>query len=72
VLGAAIDPLTLAELLELTPAAAVDLCEQAFQARLLVVSGRDYEFAKTSSGRSCTPPRLSRHGWPTTGGRPTC
>jgi DNA-binding SARP family transcriptional activator len=45
VLGAAIDPLTLAELLELTPAAAVDLCEQAFQARLLVVSGRDYEFA---------------------------
>ena len=45
VLGAAIDPLTLGELLELTPAAAVDLCEQAFQARLLVVSGRDYEFA---------------------------
>jgi DNA-binding SARP family transcriptional activator len=45
VLGAAIDPLTLAELLELTPAAAVDLCEQALQARLLVVSGRDYEFA---------------------------
>ena len=45
VLGAAIDPLTLAELLELTSAAAVDLCEQALQARLLVVSGRDYEFA---------------------------
>jgi DNA-binding SARP family transcriptional activator len=45
VLGAAIDPLTLAELLELTPAAAVDLCEQALSARLLVVSGRDYEFA---------------------------
>ena len=45
VLGAAIDPLTLGELLELTPAAAVDLCEQALQARLLVVSGRDYEFA---------------------------
>jgi DNA-binding SARP family transcriptional activator/tetratricopeptide (TPR) repeat protein len=45
VLGAAIDPLTLGELLELTPAAAVDLCEQAFGARLLVVSGRDYEFA---------------------------
>ncbi len=44
-LGAAIDPLTLGELLELTPAAAVDLCEQALQARLLVVSGRDYEFA---------------------------
>jgi len=45
VLGAAIDPLTLGELLELAPAAAVDLCEQALQARLLVVSGRDYEFA---------------------------
>ncbi|HYB88988.1 MAG TPA: AAA family ATPase, partial [Streptosporangiaceae bacterium] len=45
VLGAAIDPLTLGELVELTPAAAVDLCEQALQARLLVVSGRDYEFA---------------------------
>jgi DNA-binding SARP family transcriptional activator len=45
VLGAAIDPLTLGELLEVTPAAAVDLCEQALQARLLVVSGRDYEFA---------------------------
>ena len=45
VLGAAIDPLTLAELLELTPATAVELCEQVFQARLLVVTGRDYEFA---------------------------
>ena len=45
VLGAEIDPLTVAELLELTPPAAVDLCEQALQARLLVVSGRDYEFA---------------------------
>jgi tetratricopeptide (TPR) repeat protein len=45
VLGVAIDPLTLGELLELTPAAAVELCEQALQARLLVVSGRDYEFA---------------------------
>ena len=45
VLGAAIDPLTLGELLQLTPAAAVELCEQALQARLLVVSGRDYEFA---------------------------
>jgi DNA-binding SARP family transcriptional activator len=45
VLGATIDPLTLAELLEFPPATTVDLCEQAFQARLLVVSGRDYEFA---------------------------
>jgi DNA-binding SARP family transcriptional activator len=45
VLGAAIDPLALGELLHLTPAAAVERCEQALQARLLVVSGRDYEFA---------------------------
>ena len=45
VLGAAIDPLTLGELLQLTPATAVELCEQALAARLLVVSGRDYEFA---------------------------
>ena len=45
VLGAAIDPLTLGELLQLAPAAAVERCEQALQARLLVVSGRDYEFA---------------------------
>ena len=45
VLGAAIDPLILGELLQLTPAAAVERCEQALQARLLVVSGRDYEFA---------------------------
>jgi DNA-binding SARP family transcriptional activator/predicted ATPase len=45
VLGAAIDPLTLGELLQLTPATAVERCEQALQARLLTVSGRDYEFA---------------------------
>ncbi|HTX28725.1 MAG TPA: AAA family ATPase [Streptosporangiaceae bacterium] len=45
VLGAAIDPLTLGELLQLTPAAAVERCEQALAARLLVISGRDYEFA---------------------------
>jgi len=45
VLGAAIDPLTLGELLQLTPAAAVERCEQALAAGLLVVSGRDYEFA---------------------------
>ncbi|HEY6313259.1 MAG TPA: AAA family ATPase [Streptosporangiaceae bacterium] len=45
VLGAAIDPLTLGELLQVAPANAVERCEQALQARLLVVSGRDYEFA---------------------------
>jgi DNA-binding SARP family transcriptional activator len=45
VLGSAIDPLALGELLQLTPAAAVGRCEQALQARLLVVSGRENEFA---------------------------
>ena len=45
VLGAAFDPLVLAELLDQAPAAVLDLCAQALQARLLIVSGRDYEFA---------------------------
>jgi DNA-binding SARP family transcriptional activator/tetratricopeptide (TPR) repeat protein len=45
VLGATVDPLALSALLDLTPAAAVELCEAALEARLLVISGRDYEFA---------------------------
>lgn len=45
VLGAAVDPLALATVLDLTPAATLELCDQALRARLLVVSGRDYEFA---------------------------
>jgi DNA-binding SARP family transcriptional activator/predicted ATPase len=45
VLGAAIDPLVLGDLLQLAPTAAIERCEQALQARLLMVSGRDYEFA---------------------------
>jgi DNA-binding SARP family transcriptional activator len=45
VLGAAVDPLALSALLDLTPAAALELCELALEARLLIVSGRDYEFA---------------------------
>ncbi len=45
VAGAAVDPLALAALLELPPTGALDLCEQALRARLLVVSGREYEFA---------------------------
>ena len=45
VLGATIDPLTLGALLNLVPATALELCEAALAARLLVVSGRDYEFA---------------------------
>ncbi len=45
VLGATVDPLALGELLDLTPATALELCELALKARLLAVSGRDYEFA---------------------------
>jgi DNA-binding SARP family transcriptional activator len=45
VLGATVDPLTLGTLLELSPATAVEQCEQALRARLLAESGRDYEFA---------------------------
>jgi DNA-binding SARP family transcriptional activator/tetratricopeptide (TPR) repeat protein len=45
VLGASLDPLALSALLDLTPSAAVELCSAAVEARLVVVSGRDYEFA---------------------------
>jgi DNA-binding SARP family transcriptional activator/tetratricopeptide (TPR) repeat protein len=45
VLGATVDPLTLGIMLDLVPATALELSEAALAARLLVVSGRDYEFA---------------------------
>ncbi len=45
VLGVTVDPLTLSDMLDLVPATALDLREAALGARLLVVSGRDYEFA---------------------------
>jgi DNA-binding SARP family transcriptional activator len=45
VIGSAVDPLMLAALLELPAAIAVEHCEQALSARLLLVSGRHYEFA---------------------------
>lgn len=45
VLGATVDPLTVGVMLDLVPATALELCEAALEARLLVVSGRDYEFA---------------------------
>jgi DNA-binding SARP family transcriptional activator len=45
VIGSAVDPLMLSALLGLNAAAAVDRCEQALSARLLVDSGRHYEFA---------------------------
>jgi DNA-binding SARP family transcriptional activator len=66
VLGAAYDPLVLAELLDLAPAAVLDLCEQALQARLLIVSGRDYEFAndlirEVIYATTPEPARLAHH-----------
>ena len=45
VLGSTVDPLTLGAMLDLVPAAALEQCEAALGARLLMVSGRDYEFA---------------------------
>jgi DNA-binding SARP family transcriptional activator len=45
VLGATVDPLTLGVMLDLVPATALELCATALEARLLVASGRDYEFA---------------------------
>ena len=47
VLGSAFDPVVLAELLDLTPHEAAFSCERALTARLLVVAGREYEFANT-------------------------
>jgi DNA-binding SARP family transcriptional activator/predicted ATPase len=66
VLGAAFDPLIVGQLLDLTAAAAVELCEQALQARLLVVSGRDYEFAndlirEVMYATTPEPTRLAHH-----------
>ena len=40
VLGVTVDPLTLGGMLDLVPATALELCEAALEARLLVVSGR--------------------------------
>ena len=45
VLGVTVDPLTVGGMLDLVPATALELCEAALEARLLVVSGRHYEFA---------------------------
>jgi DNA-binding SARP family transcriptional activator len=66
VLGAAFDPLVLAELLGLAPAIVLDLCEQALQARLLIGSGRDYEFAndlirEAIYATTPEPARLAHH-----------
>ena len=66
VLGATVDPLTLGGMLDLVPATAVDLCETALEARLLVVSGRDYEFAndlirEVLYASTPEPTRLAHH-----------
>jgi len=66
VLGAAVDPLILAVMLDLAPATALELCEAALEARLFVVSGRDYEFAndlirEVLYASTPEPTRLAHH-----------
>jgi DNA-binding SARP family transcriptional activator/tetratricopeptide (TPR) repeat protein len=66
VLGSAVDPLTLGALLDLVPASALELCEAALEARLLVVAGRDYEFAndlirEVLYASTPEPTRLAHH-----------
>ena len=45
VLGATVDPVTVAGMADMPPAAALNQCELALRARLLVTAGRDFEFA---------------------------
>ncbi len=66
VLGTAVDPLTLGVMLDLVRSTAVELCEAALEARLLVVSGRDYEFAndlirEVLYASTPEPSRLAHH-----------
>ncbi len=66
VLGATLDPLTLGIMLDLVPATALELCEAALKARLLMVSGRDYEFAndlirEVLYASTPEPTRLAHH-----------
>ena len=69
VLGATVDPLTLGVMLDLVPATALELCEAALEARLLVVSGRDYEFANDLIREVlyASTPEPTRHGSPPPG-----
>ena len=53
-------------MLDLVPATALELCEAALAARLLVVSGRDYEFAndlirEVLYASTPEPTRLAHH-----------
>ena len=66
VLGATVDPLTLGVMLGLASATALELCEAALEARLLAVSGRDYEFAndlirEVLYASTPEPTRLAHH-----------
>ena len=66
VLGATVDPLTLGVMLGLVSATALELCEAALEARLLAVSGRDYEFAndlirEVLYASTPEPTRLAQH-----------
>ena len=72
VLGSAVDPAVLGDLLDLGTATALELCETALEARLLVVSGRDYEFANDLIREVMYASTPGRPGWPTTAGRPIC
>ena len=66
VVGATVDPLALGVMLDLGPAAVLELCDKALEARLLVVSGRDYEFAndlirEALYASTPAPTRLAHH-----------
>ena len=66
VLGTAVDPLTLGVMLDLVRSTAVKLCEAALEARLLMVSGRNYEFAndlirEVLYASTPEPTRLAHH-----------
>jgi DNA-binding SARP family transcriptional activator len=66
VLGAAVDPATVAALVGVPPATALRRCERALQARLLVAAGRDFEFAndlirEALYATTAEPARLAYH-----------
>jgi DNA-binding SARP family transcriptional activator/tetratricopeptide (TPR) repeat protein len=66
VLGATVDPATVAGMLGLAPHVAAQRCEQAAAARLLTVSGRAYEFAndlvqEVLYATTPMPTRLAHH-----------
>jgi DNA-binding SARP family transcriptional activator/tetratricopeptide (TPR) repeat protein len=66
VVGATVDPLALGVMLDLGSAAVLELCDKALEARLLVVSGRDYEFAndlirEALYASTPAPTRLAHH-----------